>query len=189
MNRWKRYINKREAPGFRLYSLQQQKFIRHGDYKDQRTIITFLPGVWAPWCRKLISELSLLESHLKDHGIKMLAVISQNQEELQEYCDSNRVTLDVLADPHGVVGKRYGVFDDEILEPLGISKPSVFLMDEDKNILASFLGKHLTDRPLAEEIIHIATTTPSFPKERGSIFRAVLAGIYNFLFNWSGNNK
>ena len=49
----------------------------------------------------------------------------------------------ILADPGAQVAKAYGVFD--VLRD-GLAAPSAFIIDEDRNILWSFVGSRVNDR-------------------------------------------
>lgn len=165
----------RVSPNFRLQSATSGKQVSLDEIICNRLVLAFIPGVWAPWCRKFLDEL---DAALQLEGIpqaKVVAIVSQDYEELYRYVRAQKLDIEVLSDPNGVIGKRYGMFDEHLTEPMRISKPSVFILDSKKNIAHTFIGMHLMDRPSAEEIWQKLAE----PLETDSRART---GIFNLLF-------
>lgn len=171
--RWKRFTAARYAPNFDLLSANSGESVELAGLKHDRLLITFIPGVWAPWCRRFLRELDRQTQQLSSEGVKCVAIIAQNHEQLANYVKENKLRIEVLADTHGVIGKRYGVFDDNITEPMRISRPAIFILNRENRLLFTFLGKHLMDRPDMEELYSKATEI--FPEDRISIFERIFA--------------
>jgi peroxiredoxin len=163
---WKLLKPARLIPTFNLYELQEVEEFTRADLYGQKTILVFLPGMWAPWARKLISQLDMLTDYLEKMGCQLVAVISQNQEQLQEYFESNPVKMGILADPAGHASLRFSIFDDNISEPLRISKPTVLAVNAESKIQAKFTGRHLSDRPNPQDIIEVTSLLTDLPRKR-----------------------
>lgn len=152
-SRWRKLANIRSAPNFQLQSATSGKTLSLDSFNYKRLVVSFLPGVWAPWCRKFLDELDATSRNHAADDLKFVVIISQDFHQVWEYVHSENLRIEVICDPNGVIGKRYGVFDDNILEPMRISKPSVFILDSQKNLAFTFIGKFLMDRPQMGEII------------------------------------
>ncbi|MBL8014973.1 MAG: redoxin domain-containing protein [Candidatus Doudnabacteria bacterium] len=156
-NRWRRIRSNRVSPSFQLQSATTGKLISLEEFNYKRLVLAFIPGVWAPWCRRFLDQLDIPQEVARgDIEVKFVAIISQDYEQLYSYVRSQKLAVEVLSDPNGVIGKRYGVFDDNLTEPMRISKPSIFILDSKKNVVHSFIGLHLMDRPSVSEILEKA---------------------------------
>lgn len=171
--RWKRFSSVRYAPNFDLLSANSSAFVQLSELKHNRLLLAFIPGVWAPWCRKFLTELDKQATTLSHEGVKCVAIIAQNHEQLADYVKEKKLKIEILADVHGVIGKRYGVFDDNNPEPMRISKPSIFILNRDNRLLFTFVGKHLMDRPDMSELHEKATEI--FPEDRPSFFERIFS--------------
>jgi peroxiredoxin len=169
-NKWQHVYPARSAAAFRLQSAISGKHVRLGDIQSEKAIITFVPGIWAPWCRRFLDDLSLASQEIGQYRTVLVAIISQDFDQVMEYLSTNPVGFEVLADPHGAISTRYGVFDEVIEEPMQISKPSVFVLDDEKNIHYKFFGQHLMDRPTRDDLIDVAQVKLPKSKEKRSFF-------------------
>jgi peroxiredoxin len=160
-SRWRKVSPLRAAPNFNLQSVTTGNFLSLNEIEANSLIIAFLPGVWAPWCRKFLNSLNQNVHHINDNGAHLVAIISQDYDQLFRYAKQVDLHFEVLADTHGVIGKRFGVFDEQIREPMKISKPSIFILDRKKRLRHTFIGKYLMDIPKVDEIIAKATEPQS----------------------------
>lgn len=166
VSKWQTVYPSRNAPAFRLQSAVTGKHVRLGDINAEKIILTFVPGMWAPWCRKFIDELSHSVEAIYQNQALLVTIVSQDYDQLTEYVDRNFIDFEMLADPHGVINTRYGIFEDAIVEPMKISKPSIFILDNDKNIHYKFIGRHLTDRLTAAEVVEMSQRPLPVTKKR-----------------------
>ena len=156
MNRWQEFNVPRSAPNFYLPNVLKQKTVSLYDLEEyNKIILAFLPGIWAPWCRRFLEELSINSKFYNDTDTYFVTIISQESIQLKDYLSQNKINIDVLADENGATGTRYGVFDEKQTEPMRISKPTVFLLNSNKEICFKFIGNHLSDRPRFSEIIQM----------------------------------
>ncbi len=158
MNRWQEFDTPRSAPNFYLPSVLKEKTVSLYELDAYKKIIlAFLPGIWAPWCRRFLEELSLNSKYYNNTDTYFVTIVSQDHKQLQDYLLENKITTEILADENGATGTRYGVFDEKQTEPMKISKPSVFLLNSNKEICFRFMGNHLSDRPKFKEIMQMCT--------------------------------
>jgi peroxiredoxin len=155
VEKWEYLTPPRKSPDFCLQNATNASELSIKDLHCDRVVLTYLPGVWAPWCRKFIGYLNQNIDFFvtSKFEIRLIAIISQKYEDLFEYVWENDIKFDCLSDPLGAIGKRYCVFDDSIYEPLKISKPSIFILDSSMYIQSIFLGDHLADKPSIEDIL------------------------------------
>ncbi len=151
--RWRNISPTRPAAQFSLPAANHFEQISLEDLKAYRIILTFIPGIWAPWSRKLLSEMDELVTELLP-GYELIAIAAQQLQQLREYAVAEGLKLTLLSDEYGVISKRYGVLDESVTQPLGISKPSIYILNSRKRIMTVFVGRHLMDRPTKEEIFH-----------------------------------
>lgn len=163
----------RYAPNFDLLSANSDSFVELSQLKHDRLLLAFVPGVWAPWCRRFLDELDQQAVSLGREGVRCVAIIAQNHDQLAKYVKERRLKIELLADTHGVIGKRYGVFDENSSEPMKISKPSIFILNKENRLLFTFVGKYLMDRPDMDELY--AKATEVFPEDRPSILERIIA--------------
>lgn len=151
--RWKIYNPTRTAPNFILPKITDLEQAELYNFKQQHIMLTFLPGLWAPWARKLLSELENVRQQLDEERLHLVVVISQLHEQVEMYMKTHEVSYDIFVDEFGVISKRYGVFDEQLSEPMKISKPAIFVLNGEHQIELSFIGKHLADRPTADDFL------------------------------------
>lgn len=163
---WRLFKPARLIPTFNLYQIDEAAEFTRNDFYGTKAILIFLPGMWAPWCRKLISQLDPICETLAAMDCQLIAVVSQNQAQLSEYFEENPVDMLVLADPAGHASLRFSIFDENISEPLRISKPTVLAINAETKVQARFSGKHLSDRPNPVDIVQVASLLTDLPKKR-----------------------
>lgn len=149
---WYHFPKAVSAPAFRLLDIQKCKLTNLGNIKSEKVLLTFIPGVWAPWARKLLMQLNQHVFEAATFGAEVVAIVAQREDQLQQYCEDNNLSIRVLADPYGAITTRYGIFDEIVTEPMQLSRPALFVLDRDKQIHFKFMGKHLADRPGWTEI-------------------------------------
>jgi thiol-disulfide isomerase/thioredoxin len=72
-----------------------------------------LVNLWATWCPPCIAEFPLLEKladEYKDKGLVVLAVAGdENPRDVHDFLARSPAQFEVLLDPEGVIGTRYGI--------------------------------------------------------------------------------
>ncbi|HEX6291460.1 MAG TPA: redoxin domain-containing protein [Herpetosiphonaceae bacterium] len=91
-----------------------------------------------------MNQLGELEDYydvFREKGAEIVAVAQQDIFEAQATVEKTGVSFPVLADPSGAVISKFG------------SAPSVFILDQDGNIVWSYEGEHSDDRPSISNLL------------------------------------
>lgn len=163
---WQSVVPARPIPSFKLERLHEEETFSPQDLYGQRTILVFLPGVWVPWSRKFLNEINEINKDLASVNCRLVTIISQRTSQLQAYFITNPVEFDVLADPYGVANLRFGIFEDNVMQPMRISKPTVFGLNAEAKVEFRFSGLHLNDRPKLEDILQISSYLSGLPQKK-----------------------
>ena len=143
------------APEFTLLDVTSNTVTKLEDYAydSEKVLLTCLPGVWSPWSRKVLTSLTQHQQQLEYSGKSIIAIISQSIEPVRDYVKKNEIGYPVLADPYGIVSKRYGVFDELQNEPMQISRPSYFVINSKREVLTKHIGRHADHHPDFSELV------------------------------------
>jgi peroxiredoxin len=80
-------------------------------------------------------------------------VLAQNREAVRRYIEETGLPFDILIDEHRDVVRAYGVWHRVGLDAWNISRPAVFLIDQDGSIPYSFIGDNQRQFPAQPEIL------------------------------------
>jgi peroxiredoxin len=80
-------------------------------------------------------------------------VLAQNREAVRRYIEETGLPFDILIDEHRDVLRAYGVWHRVGLDAWNISRPAVFLIDQDGSIPYSFIGDNQRQFPAQPEIL------------------------------------
>jgi glutaredoxin-dependent peroxiredoxin len=83
----------------------------------------------------------------------VVAVLPQRAEAVQQFVAETRPPFEILIDATRDVSKAYGVWHRIGLDAWNIARPAVFLIDRDRSIRYSFIGKSQAHFPDHEEIL------------------------------------
>lgn len=86
----------------------------------------------------------------------MTGVLAQNREAVRRYIEETGLPFDILIDEHRDVLRAYGVWHRVGLDAWNISRPAVFLIDQDGSIPYSFIGDNQRQFPTQPEILAAA---------------------------------
>ena len=82
-------------------------------------------------------------------------ILAQRASSVQRYLGDRRLPFELLVDESREVTKAYGVWHRIGLDAWNISRPAVFLIDRDRSIRYSFIGKSQIEFPGHEEILKV----------------------------------
>jgi len=118
-----------KAPGFITNTLEGKRVAlkEYWEQKGHKAIVLSFFATWCQPCREDLKYLQTLQEQLGNRGFLALAVHTQDfsvkAEGVKKFLDSLKVSLPVLLDEYGIIGKRYGVTAlpcNVLIDPKGI---------------------------------------------------------------------
>ena len=86
----------------------------------------------------------------------MAGVLAQNREAVRRYVEETGLPFDILIDERRDMVKAYGVWHRIGLDAWNISRPAVFLVNQDGSIAYSFVGDSQSEYPSQADILNAA---------------------------------
>jgi thiol-disulfide isomerase/thioredoxin len=118
-------LTSKELPSFTLTSTNKKE-INSNIYKDKPLMIHF----WATWCPTCKLEASTIESLSKKYQVLSVAVNSGDDDEINLFMDSHKLSYDVINDKDGTFAEKFSVS----------SFPTTFIYDKNAKIKFSEVG-------------------------------------------------
>jgi peroxiredoxin len=124
-----------KTPGF-ITSTLEGKRITLKDYWEQQGKKVLVLSFFATWCQPCKEDLRYLQKvqdKNADKGIQFLCILTQDSSKesaVKEFMGKLGVTLSVLMDEYGIIGKRYAV----------TALPCNFVVDKDGILKAKYFG-------------------------------------------------
>jgi peroxiredoxin len=99
-----------KAPDFTLPSVDGTGTISLADYRDRTPLfLALFVGLWCPFCRRAIAQLTSSERSLKEAGIETLGIVATAPENARLYFKFRPTKLRLAADPELITHRAYGV--------------------------------------------------------------------------------
>ena len=124
-----------KTPGF-ITSTLEGKRIALKDYWEKQGKKAIILSFFATWCQPCKEDLKYLQTVQDRHGSQGLLVLgvltkdSAKESEVKVFLQKLGVTLPVLMDQDGIIGKRYGL----------IGLPCNFMIDKEGILKGKYLG-------------------------------------------------
>jgi peroxiredoxin len=125
-----------KAPGFITSTLEGKRVAlkEYWEQQGKKAIVLSFFATWCQPCKEDLKYLQELQGQLGSRGFQVLAVHTQDPaakaEGVKKFLDELGVSLPVLLDEHGIIGKRYGV----------TALPCNVLIDKDGVLRGKYLG-------------------------------------------------
>jgi len=98
------------APDFALPSIDGSGTVSLQDYRGKTPVfLALFIGLWCPFCRRSIAEMSTTEPALKQQGVDTLCVVATPPENARLYFKYRPTRLRLAADPELTTHRAYGV--------------------------------------------------------------------------------
>jgi peroxiredoxin len=98
------------APDFTLPAVDRQETVSLADYRGRSPVfLALLVGLWCPFCRRSIAQMSANESKLKALGVESLGIVATPPENARLYFKFRPTRLRLAADPALGTHRAYGV--------------------------------------------------------------------------------
>ena len=115
-------------------------------------LIDFFRGNWWSHCKKHLFLLTENITEFESRNIKLISIASDSERLLKKFKEENNFAVDIISDRGARIAKEYGVY---WFAPGGggtmnikQAVPSKFLINKERKILWTYIGKDKTDRPL-----------------------------------------
>jgi peroxiredoxin len=124
-----------KTPGF-ITSTLDGKRIALKDYREQHGKRVLVLSFFATWCQPCKEDLRYLQKIQDQHGgkgLQVVAILTQDtskEDRVRIFMGELGVTLSVLLDEYGIIGKRYAV----------TALPCNFVVDKDGILKAKYFG-------------------------------------------------
>ena len=125
-----------KAPGFITSTLEGKRVAlkEYWEQQGKKAIVLSFFATWCQPCKEDLKYLQGLQGQLGSQGFQVLAVHTQDPsakaDRVKKFLDELGVSLPVLLDEYGIIGKRYGV----------TALPCNILIDKEGTLRAKYLG-------------------------------------------------
>lgn len=98
------------APDFSLPAVDRSETISLADYRGRSPLfLALFIGLWCPFCRRSIAQMSATDSQLKAVGVESLGVVATTPENARLYFKFRPTKLRLAADPELTIHRAYGL--------------------------------------------------------------------------------
>lgn len=98
------------APAFTLPAVDRPEPVSLADYRGRSAVfLALFIGLWCPFCRRSIAEMSKSEGKLKTLGVESLAVVATPPENARLYFKFRPTRVRLAADPNLMTHRAYGL--------------------------------------------------------------------------------
>ena len=124
---------------------------------DGPVVLAFFPGAFTPPCS---NEMVALQEHLDDFeaaGATILGVSADSAFSQNAFREEHGLEFSLVSDMAGDAIGEYGVeIDIEDLGLMGVANRSVFVLDDDGEVVYSWVADDPTNEPDYEELLEAA---------------------------------
>jgi peroxiredoxin len=98
------------APDFALPAVDGTGTVSLEDYRGKSPLfLALFIGLWCPFCRRAIAEMTTTEQALKESGVETLAIVATPPENARLYFKYRPTRLRLASDPGLTTHRAYGV--------------------------------------------------------------------------------
>jgi peroxiredoxin len=98
------------APDFTLPDIDGRRAVSLADYRGQSPVfLALFVGLWCPFCRRSIAQMSKAEGKLKAAGVETLGVVATSPENARLYFKFRPTRLRLASDPELTTHRAYGL--------------------------------------------------------------------------------
>src|SRR5215210_829717 len=114
------------APDFNLAAIDQDGELALADYRGRPLFLAIFLGLWCPFCRRNIANLSMTRDELLACGVETLAVVATELNNARLYFKYRPARVPIAADPALITHRAYGLpqpqLDDDTLQLLASTR-------------------------------------------------------------------
>ena len=98
------------APDFTLPAVDRAEMVSLADYRGRSPVfLALFIGLWCPFCRRSIAQMSSTETKLKASGVETLGVVATTPENARLYFKFRPTRFRLAADPDLTTHRAYGL--------------------------------------------------------------------------------
>jgi peroxiredoxin len=98
------------APDFTLPAVDRAETVSLADYRGRSPVfLALFVGLWCPFCRRSIAQMSATETKLKASGVETLGVVATTPENARLYFKFRPTRFRLAADPELTTHRAYGL--------------------------------------------------------------------------------
>jgi len=114
------------APDFNLAAVYQDGELALTDYRGRPLFLAIFLGLWCPFCRRNIANLSMTRDELLACGVETLAVVATDLNNARLYFKYRPARVPIAADPALMTHRAYGLpqpqLDNDTLQLLAATR-------------------------------------------------------------------
>ena len=118
--------------------------------ENDSVILVFFRGHFWGICRAQLVELQEVYPEIQSLNAELFALSMDDIYDTTTLSLALDLDYSVLSDPDAYVAKKYGVFN---LLGDGVATPSVFIIDDSKTVVWSYIGDNISDRAELKDIL------------------------------------
>ena len=118
--------------------------------ENDSVILVFFRGHFWGICRAQLVELQEVYPEIQSLNAELFALSMDDINDTTTLSLELDLDYSVLSDPDAYVTKKYGVFN---LLGDGVATPSVFIIDDSKTVVWSYIGDNISDRAELKDIL------------------------------------
>jgi len=143
------------APPFTLVSTERRQ-VSLSDFKGKKIVLNFFPFAFTGTCTTQLCTMRDNFGYYEGSNAVILGISVDSPFTLAKYKEVNNYQFELLSDFNKDVSTAYGaLYEEFILGLKGVSKRSVFVIDEEQNIIYAEVLEVATDLPNFEAIAAI----------------------------------
>jgi len=105
------------APLFSLPAVSREGTISLDDFRDSKAVLLgMLRGVYCPFCRRQMAQLTKVADQLRPIGVETVLVITTAPERARVYFQHYPTSLPIASDPEMAAHRAYGVMRPELTD-------------------------------------------------------------------------
>jgi peroxiredoxin len=97
------------APDFTLAAVHQDRELALAEYRGRALFLAIFLGLWCPFCRRNIANLSMTRDALLACGVETLAVVATALDNARLYFKYRPARVSIVADPELITHRAYGL--------------------------------------------------------------------------------
>jgi peroxiredoxin len=98
-----------DLPNGRLKDAYENPVDLHDLINEKASVVVFYRGGWCPYCNAHLSELATLEDQIIKLGFQLIAISTEEPQNLLTTTDKNKTGFTLLSDPKGIFMQEVGI--------------------------------------------------------------------------------